>query len=153
MDFESFEDLINFAIEKEVEAVSFYEEASRQETYAGAKETFQEFALEERKHQSMLEGYLKGEYKVSDYKFKWIPDMKRSDYLVDIEYQKGMHYEDMLRLAMKREEKSLKLYNELGKKTEKEELVTLFKMLSQEEAKHKLTLEILYDDYMATQGD
>jgi rubrerythrin len=153
MDFESFEDLINFAIEKEKDAVSFYQDASRQETYAGAKEAFEEFAQEERKHQSMLEGFLKGEFKISDYAFKWIPDMKRSDYLVDMEYKKGMHYEDMLRLAMKREEKSLKLYNELEKKTEKQDLVTLFKMLSQEEAKHKLALETLYDDYMAAQGD
>jgi rubrerythrin len=59
----------------------------------------------------------------------------------------------MLRLAMKKEEKALKLYNELAKKTEKEDLITLFKVLSQEEAKHKLALETLYDDYMATQGD
>ena len=153
MDFESFEDLINFAIEKEKEAVALYEDASRQETYAGAKETFEEFAQEERKHQSILEGFLKGAFKIADYEFKWIPDMKRSDYLVDIEYQKSMNYEDMLRLAMKREEKSLKLYNALTKKTEKEDLVTLFRMLSQEEAKHKLALETLYDDYMATQGD
>jgi rubrerythrin len=153
MDFESFEDLINFAIEKEKDAVSFYQDASRQETYAGAKEAFEEFAKAERKHQSMLEGFLKGEFKISDYAFKWIPDMKRSDYLVDMEYKKGMHYEDMLRLAMQREEKSLKLYNELEKKTEKQDLVTLFKMLSQEEAKHKLALETLYDDYMASQGD
>ena len=153
MDFETIEDLINFAIEKEKEAVSFYEDASRQEIYAGAKEAFEEFAREERKHQSMLEGFLKGEFKISDYAFKWIPDMKRSDYLVDIEYQKGMHYEDMLRLAMKKEEKALKLYNELAKKTEREDLITLFKVLSQEEAKHKLALETLYDDYFATQGD
>jgi rubrerythrin len=153
MDFESFEDLIRFAIEKEKEAVSFYEDASRQEIYVGAKEAFEEFAEEERKHQSMLEGFLRGEYKVADYVFKWIPDMKRSDYLVDIEYAPGMHYEDMLRLAMKREENSLKLYNELAKKTDKENLIKMFKVLSQEEAKHKLTLETLYDDYMAEQGD
>jgi rubrerythrin len=145
MDFESFEDLIRFAIEKEKEALAFYEDASSQEIYIGAKEVFEEFAQEERKHQSMLEGFLTGEYKVSDYVFKWIPDMKRSDYLVD--------YEDMLRLAMKREEKSLKLYNELIKKTDKEALIKIFKILSQEEAKHKLTLETLYDDYMAEQGD
>jgi len=153
MDFESFEDVINFAIEKEKDAVNFYEDASRQEIYAGARETFEEFAQEERKHQSMLEGFLKGAFKISDYEFKWIPDLKRSDYLVDIEYQKGMHYEDMLRLAMKREEKSLKLYNELTQKSDKEDLTDLLKMLSQEEAKHKLVLETLYDDYMATQGD
>jgi rubrerythrin len=153
MSFESFEDLIRFAIDKEIEAAAFYENASRQEPYSGAKAAFEEFAGEEKKHRAMLEGILKGEMRISDYKFKWIPDMKRSDYMVDIEYKEGMHYLDILRLAMKREEKSLKLYNELARKTEKKELTTVFKILSQEEAKHKLTLETLYDDYMAEQGD
>lgn len=153
MNFESFEEIIRFAIDKEKEAVAFYEEASQQETYSGAKKTFEEFAAEERKHASLLEGVLEGETKVSDYEFKWIPDLKRSDYVVDMTYEKGMAYADILRLAMKREEKSLKLYNALGEKAEKEDLIKVFRMLSQEEAKHKLAIETLYDDYMAQQGD
>jgi len=32
-------------------------------------------------------------------------------------------------------------------------LVKVFKMLSQEEATHKLKLETIYDDYMAMMGD
>ena len=40
MDFESFEEIIRFAIEKEEEAAAFYKEASLQETYSGAKEMF-----------------------------------------------------------------------------------------------------------------
>jgi rubrerythrin len=79
--------------------------------------------------------------------------MKRSDYLVDLEYEKGMPYSDILRLAMKREEKALKLYNELAEKTDKGSLTKAFSMLAQEEAKHKLALEALYDDYMAELGD
>lgn len=153
MSFGSFEEIINFAIDKEKEAVAFYEDASTQESYSGGKKMFEEFAQEERKHQTLLEDLLKGETKLSDYKFKWIPDMKRSDYLVDLNYEKGMHYTDILRLAMKREEKALHLYNLLAKKTDKDELINIFKMLSQEEAKHKLTLETLYDDYMAEMGD
>jgi rubrerythrin len=46
MSFDSYEEIINFAIEKEKEAAAFYEEASRQETYSGAKETFESFAKE-----------------------------------------------------------------------------------------------------------
>ena len=153
MSFKSFEEVIRFAIEKEREAVSFYEEASSFESYAWAKEKFKGFAGEERKHLSLLEGFLKGEKSVSDYKFEWIPDIKRSNYMVDIEYEKGMPYTDALRLAMKREEKALALYNDLQKKVDDEELVNVFKMLAQEEAKHKLALETLYDDYMAKQGD
>ena len=153
MNFESFEEIITFAIEKEKEAVAFYDDASRQEPYSGARKTFEEFAGEERKHQALLEGILKGERKLADYKFEWIPDMKRSDFLVDLEYEKGMPYTDSLRLAMKREEKSLELYSHLAKNADKEELTGIFLMLSQEEAKHKLALETLYDDFMAKMGD
>jgi rubrerythrin len=90
---------------------------------------------------------------IADYDFKWIPDMKRSDFLVDIPYEKGMSYADILRLAMKREEKSLALYNELSQHINDKELKQIFKVLRQEEAKHKLALETLYDDYMAEMGD
>ena len=120
---------------------------------AGAKKTFEEFAQEETKHRTLLEGFLKGEKTMSNYKFEWVPDMKRSDYIVDMKYERGMPYPDILRLAMKREEGSLKLYNELIKKTKKGDLIKTFQMLAQEEAKHKLALETLYDDFMAGQGD
>lgn len=153
MKFKSFEEIIAFAIEKEKEAVAFYEEAGEQESYSGAKKTFQEFAQEERKHQAMFEGFLRGDTKLPDYDLKWVPDMKRSDYMVDITYEKGMPYSDILRLAMKREEASLRMYNELSKQTDKKDLIKVFQMLSQEEAKHKLILETLYDDYMAEMGD
>ena len=153
MSFDSFEEIINFALKREKQAVAFYEDIASQEPYSGARETFKDFAKEERKHVALLEGFLKGETRLPDYKFEWIPDIKRSDYLVGITYEKGMPYVDTLRLAMKREEKALQLYNHLAKKTDQEDLLKIFKMLSQEEAKHKLALESLYDDYMAEMGD
>jgi rubrerythrin len=153
MSFDTFEEIINYAIEKEEDAVAFYEEASRLEPYAWAKKTFEGFAKEERKHKVLLEEFLKGEKVVADYKFEWVTDIKRSNYLVDMTYEKGMSYADVLRLAMKREEMALAFYNDLAKKPGGEDLVLVFKMLSQEEAKHKLALETLYDDYMAKQGD
>ncbi|MFZ1199174.1 MAG: ferritin family protein, partial [Desulfobacterales bacterium] len=53
MNFESIEEILTFAIEKEQEAAAFYEEVAQQESFAGAKKTFLEFAAEERKHQAM----------------------------------------------------------------------------------------------------
>ena len=153
MDFESFEEIIRFAIEKEEEAAAFYRKVSFQETYSGAKEMFEEFAQEEVKHRTLLEEFLKGERAISDYRFEWIPDMKRSDYIMGVQYEKGMSYPEILRLAMKREEGSLALYNHLAEKTEDPDLARIFQMLCQEEAKHKLALETLYDDFMAAQGD
>lgn len=40
----------------------------------------------------------------------------------------------------------------MAEKTDKEELIKVFQMLAQEEAKHKLALETLYDDHMAEMG-
>jgi rubrerythrin len=90
---------------------------------------------------------------LEEYQLKWITDIKRGDYLVDLEYEKGMPYNEILLLAMKREEKALRLYNDFLEKADTDESKKLFKVLCQEEAKHKLALETLYDDYMAKMGD
>jgi len=155
MEFKSMQDILDFAISKEKEAAAFYSEAAKEETMSGAKDMLKEFALEERKHQALLEEFKKKGFAsgISDYKFKWITDIKRSNYVVDMEYRKGMAYNELLMLAMKREEKALALYNEMLAKSDTPEGKKLFKMLCQEEAKHKLALETLYDDYMAKMGD
>lgn len=153
MTFESFEQLIEFAIEKEKEAADFYTDLAQQTSFSGVKEALMEMSKEEKKHQNILENLGSNKALIEDYKFKWIPDMKRSDYMVDLKYEDGMSYTDILRLAMKREEQALKMYNELQTKTDNAENIQLLKVLCQEEAKHKLFLEGLYDDYMAEQGD
>lgn len=155
MQFESLTEIINFAIEKEIEAAEFYQSVSGKESMSGAKEMLLEFAQEEKKHRKLLEEFRdKGEVEgLSDYTFKWIPDIKRSDFAVELEYHPGMTYNELLMLAMKREEKALKLYNQLLSQAEGEGGKNLFKVLCQEEAKHKLALETKYDDYMAQMGD
>ena len=153
MPFTSFEEIIRFARDKEKEAVDFYSDLAKNAIFSGARETLEGFAREERKHYDLLGNLGKEKQDLSQYNFEWIPDLKRSDYLVDTDDPKDMGYTDLLRLAMKQEEKALKLYNELLAKAENEELKNVFKMLCQEEAKHKLALETLYDDYMAEQGD
>jgi rubrerythrin len=155
MEFQNLEAIFEFAIEKEIEAAEFYTGLSKEEIFSGVGEMFEEFAQEERKHQKMLEDFKSRGLSASmeDYEFKWITDIKRSDYVVDLEYKTGMGYNDILVLAMKREEKALKLYNDFLDQADTEEGKTLFKILCQEEAKHKLALETMYDDYMAQMGD
>ena len=156
MEFESLEAIIDFAIEKEREAAEFYQQISDdEEDFSGSKKMFAEFAAEEKKHEKILlefksEGISKS---LQEYQLKWITDIKRSNYLVDLSYEKGMPYNEILLLAMKREEKALKLYNDFLDQAETDEGKKLFKVLCQEEAKHKLALETMYDDYMASMGD
>jgi rubrerythrin len=154
MNFNSVDEIIAYALDKEKEAVAFYMEISRNESLGAVKKTFERFAEEEKKHVSMLQDLGSRKEKIAEYQLEWIPDMKRSNYMVDVTYEKGMHYTEILRLAMKREEVALKLYNELAAKSaDKPEFVQVFKILSQEEARHKSILETIYDDYMAEQGD
>jgi rubrerythrin len=156
MNFDDLEAMIDFAIEKEREAAKFYDKISKdEEDFSGSKKMFAEFAAEEQKHEKILQNFkTKGISKsLEEYQLKWITDIKRSDYLVDVSYEKGMPYNEILLLAMKREEKALKFYNELLEKADTDESKKLFKALCQEEAKHKLALETIYDDYMAKMGD
>ena len=155
MEFENLAAILDFAIEKEIEAAEFYTKISEEEAFSGAGKMFEEFAREERKHQQMLHDFkTKGlTTGMEEYQFKWITDIKRSNYVLDLEYSPAMGYNEILMLAMKREEKALQLYNDFLEKADSEESRTLFKVLCQEEAKHKLALETMYDDYMAQMGD
>lgn len=155
MNFKDYADILHFAIEKEKEAAAFYTECSRQESFAGMRQMLADFAAEERKHQQMLEKLAaEGTAEPApEYKFKWIPDIRRSDYVEDIAYRPGLAYHELLLVAMKREEAALKLYNLLQDKAASDAERRLFKILCQEEAKHKLALETMYDDYMAKMGD
>jgi rubrerythrin len=156
MHFENIAAIIDFAIEKEREAAEFYDSLSKkEEDFSGSKKMFAEFAIEEQKHVDILQEFkAKGIAKsLEEYKFKWITDIKRGDYLVDLDYEEDMPYNEILLLAMKREEKALKLYNQFLEQADSDEAKMLFKVLCQEEAKHKLALETIYDDYMAAMGD
>jgi len=155
MQFENLKAVIDFAIENEKVAAAFYDEVSEKEPFAGSKEMLKEFAAEERKHQALLEKFLTEgvDKSVAGYKLEWITDIKRSNYVVDMEYEEGMGYNELLMLAMKREEKALALYNYLENQVEDADSKKLFQILAQEEAKHKLFLETKYDDYMAEMGD
>lgn len=155
MEFTDLNEILDFAIEKEQEAADFYAMVARQEEMSGSREMFEDFASEELKHKQMLSDMKKGDTdeSVKKYKFEWITDIKRSNYLVDIAYHDRMTYREILHLAMKREEKALRLYNDLLEAAEDDGTKKLFTVLCQEEAKHKLALESLYDDFMAEMGD
>ena len=155
MQFENLEDIVDFAIEKEKEAAEFYETAAKEASMSGVKDMLLEFADQERNHQKMLEniedeGVRKN---LENYDWKWIKDIKRSDYMVDMTFQPGMAYNEILAIAMKREEKALALYNQLLDQAKTEGQKKVFKLLCQEEAKHKQFLETRYDDFMAKMGD
>jgi rubrerythrin len=88
--------------------------------------------------------------KIANYKSKTVPDLKISEYLVDIPYRDDMTFQEILVYSMKSEEKSYRLYTEAETMTDDPELKKLFLMLANEEKKHKFYLESIYDDKVLT---
>ncbi|WP_022663958.1 ferritin family protein [Desulfospira joergensenii] len=153
MEFKSIDEILEFAIDKEKEAVEFYTSLAKEATRNSLKETFQRFAQEEQKHVVLLSDISGNKEKIDSYEFKPVTDLKISDYMVETEYKEGMPMPEILKLAMKREEKAVKLYSSLENQTDVEEAKKVFRILVQEESKHKLALESMYDDYLADQDN
>lgn len=143
MDREKFSRLINLAITKEVEAAQFYEELAASAQRPEMREVFQEFAAQEWGHKRRLE-----ELKIDDITkeaLRPVPDLKISEYLVDVEPHPGMSFQEALVVAIKREESALKLYTDLAAQFS-DPMKKLFQFLANEEAKHKNRLETIYDE-------
>jgi rubrerythrin len=68
-----------------------------------------------------------------------------SEIMEDIPYSSDMSYADLLRMAIKNEEKSQQLYASTAKMVKEANLKKLLLILAQEESTHKEKLEKIYD--------
>jgi len=153
MEFGSIDEILEFAIGNEKDAVEFYSSLAKEATRTSLKEIFESFAKEEEKHVVLLSDMSGNKEKIDSYKFDKITDLKISDYMVETEYEQGMPMPEILKIAMKREENAVNLYTSLAGKTDHEDAKKVFMILVQEESKHKLALESMYDDYLADQDN
>jgi len=145
-EFNSVNDILDFAISNEQGAVEFYTELASKVTNEAMKDIFIQFSQEEMKHKAkLLEIQEKGIYSISSVQ---ITDLKIADYIVKVETSPQMTYQEALVLAMNREKSAFKLYMNLSQKAPNAELKSLFLMMAQEESKHKLRFEIEYDEYV-----
>jgi len=144
MDEKKFQEVIQFAIQREIESMGFYDKASKIVKHSGTRDLFLDFVKQEEGHKKKLEEVQAG--KIGLEKIEKIPNLKISDYMIEAELKSDISYGDILRIAMKREERSVKLYTDLNEKNQNENLRNLFTFLIQEEGKHKYYIEKLYDD-------
>ncbi len=142
--FNSIDDVLDFAINAEQEAVDFYNQLAVNSKTEDMRHVFTSFAQEEMEHKTRLTK-IKAE---GSYQFekKEIVDLKISDYMVNVKPTPEMSYEDALMLAMKKEKAAFKLYYELSKRANNKNMKDMFLSLAQEESKHKLRFEIEYDE-------
>lgn len=140
----SVDDILDFAIEREIESYNFYIKLSEKSSSSSVKKLFKGFAEEEEGHRKKIEAAKSG--KMLSLSKKEITNLKVTDYLVDSEASDNMSYQDALILAAKKEKAAFLLYTHLAESVDDGEMITFFEILAQEEAKHKLRFEIEYDN-------
>ena len=144
MDQAKFDEIIDYAVKWEKDAVAFYQRLQNHVKFEHQREALKDFEGMENGHIAILEGIRsrgKENIQIPD-----VPDLKISDYLVESPPEEEMTYQNILVTAMKREERSHSLYTRLAARSEDPEMTQLLQKLAAEEAKHKLHFETIYDE-------
>jgi len=144
MEHARFHEIIDFAIDREREAVQFYRELQGVVQFAPRRELLRELEDMETGHITALENIKAG--KTAFREAPPVQDLQISQYLVPAPPTPQMSYQDILLTAMKREETSQRLYADLARLSADPRLQEVFQRLAAEEAKHKLHFEKIYDD-------
>lgn len=147
--FDSLQAILDFAIDKEMEANQFYVGLAKKMKTPAMRQVFEGFAKEELGHKAKLEAIKQGQKAEP---VQNVTDLRIADYMVDVEAGPDMSYQDALVLAMKNEKAAFRLYVDLADQVENEDQRAIFLALAQEEAKHKLRFEIEYDEAVLTEN-
>ena len=142
MKLNSLDEILRFAIRKEADAAAFYRLAADRSN-PGVTKAFQELAKEEEGHKKKLEGF--DPKKIEKMEVKENRGLGLSEMMEDVPYSSEMSYADLLRMAIKNEEKSQQLYASTAKLVKEASLKKLLLILAQEESTHKEKLEKIYD--------
>lgn len=149
--FESVDAVLDFAIGEEREAQAFYSDMADKMTKEYMRDIFTDFAAEEKRHEEKLIGVKQGEALAPS--AEEVMDLKIADYLVEVqEDAEELSYQQALIIAMKKEKSAFRLYTDLADTAKDDSLKNALRALAQEEAKHKLRLEIEYDEVILTEN-
>ncbi len=145
-EFNSINDILDFAMSEEQEAVDFYIHLAASARTGDMQKIFEEFANEEIAHKARLAKIKEEGTYVTP--LEKIADLRIADFTVSSPVNPDMSYQDALVVAMKKEKAAFKLYTALADRAPNQEMRNLFLSLAQEESKHKLRFEIEYDEYV-----
>ena len=143
---EKFNEVIDFAIDGEKEAVRFYQDLQQKTQFQAQKEMLKELENMEKGHIVILENIRTQGF--TNVEVKKVQTLNISDYIVDVKPYENMTYQDVLIVAMKKEDQAEKLYTDMAGNFPGTDLETLFLKLASEESGHKLRFETLYDEYI-----
>lgn len=137
-------ELINRAAEEEDKSYKFYMNALDITEDAAAKVWLRELAEEEIKHKDMLLNF--DTSKITKFEPGKIQDLHITEFLVDKDVTDIRNFQDVLIVAMKKEQKSYNFYVSMAQSSDNVDMRNLCRILAQEELKHKHRIELYYDD-------
>lgn len=140
-------ELLDAAMYKEIASQAFYIAGEKKTQDSAAKALMKELAEEELKHSQLLKNLKeKGLWKLGWYREK-VPNLMISEYLTGGETLESAGLQDTLIVAMEREQQSVDFYSKMMGIMKDQAAKHLCERLVHEELKHKLRLEIFYDDF------
>ncbi len=143
----AFEQLISLAIEREVEAYEFYNNAAQRAELKSSQKLLQELAKQEETHKKKLEAALEeGVSSTFDISADELETKHLRDYLADVPLNEDSSPQDVLVVAIKKENNAHEFYRILSDMTTHPGHKAVFEMLAREELTHKDRLERLYDE-------
>ena len=134
--------IISTAIDREVEAYTFYRTVSEKVKDAALKKLFDELAGEEKQHREFLNGMLSKD--VTKMHFDAKQDYKVVAALPSPPLSADMKPLDGLVVSIKKELEAMQMYTQLAKLSNDTEQKFLFSQLANMESGHKARLEDLY---------
>jgi rubrerythrin len=140
--FRSANEVLNFAIAKEIAAHDFYVELAEWAERPEAAKAFEDLAAQELQHKIKLEAIKAGKAAIED---EEVGSLGIAETVEAAEPQANLTYAQALAVAMQREKDAFRLYTHLASMSRERETTTILSRLAQEEAQHKLQLEIEYD--------
>jgi rubrerythrin len=143
MNWNSLEDVIRFAIRKEADAAAFYRMAAGRSN-PGVKTAFEELARMEDGHKKQLESF--DPKKIGKVELKETKGLGLAEAMEDVPFSSDMNYAELLKMAIKNEEKAEQLYTGMASWVTDPQIKKLLTMLAHDETGHKKQLEKIYDD-------
>jgi len=142
--FASIDEILEYAVAMEEASWKFYSDWAEKTENEAISTVFREFAGEELKHKKLIEDVRAGNKELKARHD--VADLKLSDSYVTPQPSTSMTYQEALLVAIDREVSAIKLYTHLTSACVEESLCSVFDALADEEKKHKLKLETVYDD-------
>jgi rubrerythrin len=136
--------IISTAIDREVEAYTFYRSIADKVKDKALKDLFAELAGEEKQHREFLQGMLTKD--IAKMKFDPSHDYKMADMLPSPPLSIDMKPIDGIVVAIKKELEAMQMYTQLANLAKDTETQLLFSQLANMERGHKARLEDLYTE-------